>query len=137
MKKGFAGALVIALLPCLVSAETLPSDGFCERIDKLSSGLAIRTSVEWKDGKATVNHYSREISGEVVGMRSFDGGFRFSVQYMDEWGLQEIAVFQREYGGKTSASLGWVGYEELENGERVVKTAQGFGPATCIINRGL
>ncbi|MBY6154238.1 hypothetical protein KUV47_13525 [Vannielia litorea] len=134
MKWFFFWACAASGLHPIAALADLPQAGTCERRDSFGSGFESRTVLSWSGNAADVHKRGQRFSGEVVGLRQHDAGFKLSVFYTDDIvGLTEIVLFSVPLSEPVKYRMGWISYDILPDGERVVGSIVGFEEANCIL----
>ena len=136
MKFGITTFAGLVVLSSAASAETnLPETGVCEYTLEIA-GMEFKTSIQWSGEDALVSTRGQKFNGKVVGLRSHDDGFKFSILYEDSIsGPAEMIIFEISSSDPARYRMANVGYDDLPNGQRVVGSVQGFEDLLCALVR--
>lgn len=114
-------------------SQGLPTSGSCEQV-LVGDDFRLVPTITWVGQEALVQHVGKTYRGKVVGMRRHDSSFKFSIFYRDDiMGFSEISIFRIPQSRPAQDRIGIVYFEELPQGERVVKAMSGFRDAKCAI----
>ena len=126
--------IFIFALPSSAMSQGLPTSGSCAQTGKNLAMMLTLPSITWTGNEVVVETVGNKYRGKIVGMRRHESAFRFSVFYRDNiMGFSEITVFRLPQGSPTQDRMGIVYFEELSNGERVVKAMTGYQDTACTV----
>lgn len=132
--RGIFLTFVFLITPIFAQAADLPLGGTCHLSLGDSNGYELGKVLEWREGRAEIRERRDTYSGQVIGLRVHDVGFKFSVFYIDGiLGETELVVFSLPDSGTVRYRMGSITYNRLDDGTRVIATIASFEDAICMV----
>jgi hypothetical protein len=134
MKFIIQALLLLSICGTSAFSQIFPTSGSCAQTGKNLAIMLTLPSITWIGNEAVVETVGKTYRGKVIGMRQHETAYRFSIFYRDDvMGFSEITVFRLPQSRPAQDRMGIVYFQELSNGERVIKAMTGYQDTTCTV----